>query len=72
MFIVVACLVFAMGLVQVLRPQLMWGGVNRRLQQGWVKDPDGAEPTRRGYTMQRVVGIVFLAVAVWILISHLR
>ncbi|MEU1423372.1 DUF6199 family natural product biosynthesis protein [Kitasatospora sp. NPDC005751] len=47
-------------------------GVNRRLQRGWVKDPDGAEPTRRGYTMQRVVGIVFLAVAVWILISHLR
>ncbi|MFF1799450.1 DUF6199 family natural product biosynthesis protein [Kitasatospora sp. NPDC058263] len=26
MFIVVACLVFAMGLVQVLRPQLVWGG----------------------------------------------
>ncbi|MFD9598238.1 DUF6199 family natural product biosynthesis protein [Kitasatospora sp. NPDC059973] len=46
--------------------------MNRRLQRGWVKDPDGAEPTRRGYTMQRVVGIVFLAVAVWILISHLR
>ncbi|MFF1799451.1 DUF6199 family natural product biosynthesis protein [Kitasatospora sp. NPDC058263] len=46
--------------------------MNRRLQRGWVKDPDSAEPTRRGYTMQRVVGIVFLAVAVWILISHLR
>ncbi|MFD9595061.1 DUF6199 family natural product biosynthesis protein [Kitasatospora sp. NPDC059973] len=70
MFIMVACAVFAMGLLQVLRPQLLWG-MNRRLQRGWVKDPDAGEPTPRGYLMQRVVGIAFLAIAVWMLVSHL-
>ncbi|MFZ4184436.1 DUF6199 family natural product biosynthesis protein [Streptomyces pseudogriseolus] len=35
-----------MGLVQVIRPQLLWR-VNSRLQRGWVKDPDATEPTSR-------------------------
>ncbi|RAJ31762.1 hypothetical protein K353_06113 [Kitasatospora sp. SolWspMP-SS2h] len=69
MFIAVACVVIAIGLLQVLRPQLLWG-VNRRLQRGWVKDPDATEPTRRGYLMQRAVGVVVLVGAIWILVSH--
>ncbi|MEU6854566.1 DUF6199 family natural product biosynthesis protein [Actinacidiphila alni] len=70
MFIVILCLMLAMGLVQVVRPQLLWH-MNRRLQRGWVKDPDGTEPTRKGYAVQRVTGVVFLAVAVWILVTNL-
>lgn len=70
MFIAAMCLVFAMGLVQIIRPQLLWA-VNRRLQRGWVRDPDATEPTRRGYTRQRVVGVLFLVFAVWSLVVHL-
>lgn len=70
MFIAIMCLMLAMGLLQVVRPQLLWG-MNRRLQRGWVKDPDATEPTGKGYAMQRAVGVVFLVVAVWILVTHL-
>ncbi|WP_329181950.1 DUF6199 family natural product biosynthesis protein [Streptomyces sp. NBC_01477] len=70
MFIAVMCLMLAMGLVQVVRPQLLWA-VNRRLQRGWVKDPAGTEPTSRGYAVQRGTGVVFLVVAVWILVTNL-
>lgn len=70
MFIAIMCLMLAMGLLQVVRPQLLWG-MNRRLQRGWVKDPDATEPTGKGYAMQRAVGVVFLVVAVWILVPHL-
>ncbi|MEY7978685.1 DUF6199 family natural product biosynthesis protein [Streptomyces pilosus] len=59
-----------MGLVQVVRPQLIWR-LNTRLQRGWVKNPEATEPTRRGYTMQRVSGVLFLAVATWILVRNL-
>ncbi|MEW2521483.1 DUF6199 family natural product biosynthesis protein [Actinacidiphila alni] len=45
-FIVVLCLTLAMGLVQVVRPQLL-RQMNRRLRRGRVKDPDGTEPTRK-------------------------
>jgi hypothetical protein len=68
-FIVIACAVIAVGLLQLLRPQLLWG-MNRHLQRGWVKDPDATEPTRRGYATQRVVGVAFIGVAVWILVAH--
>ncbi|WP_327292948.1 DUF6199 family natural product biosynthesis protein [Streptomyces sp. NBC_01198] len=70
MFIAVMCLFLAVGLVQVVRPQLLWG-MNRHLQRGWVKDPDATEPTRRGYAFQRAFGLVFLVVAVWILVTNL-
>ncbi|SCD39863.1 hypothetical protein GA0115240_10661, partial [Streptomyces sp. DvalAA-14] len=49
------CVFLAVGLLQVVRPQLLWR-FNRRLQTGWVRDPDGTEPTGRGYAAQRVTG----------------
>ncbi|MFC8224965.1 DUF6199 family natural product biosynthesis protein [Streptomyces sp. NPDC057287] len=58
-----------MGLVQVIRPQLLWQ-LNRRLQRGWVKDPDAAEPTGKGYALQRVTGVIFLAVATWMMVRQ--
>jgi hypothetical protein len=70
MFIVLACFVFAVGLAQAVRPQLLWR-MGRPLQRGWVRDPAGTEPTRRGYAMQRVVGIAFIVFAVWMVVAHL-
>ncbi|MFF1544398.1 DUF6199 family natural product biosynthesis protein [Streptomyces sp. NPDC058291] len=66
----VMCAMLIMGLVQVIRPQLLWK-VNRNLQRGWVKDPDATEPTGKGYAMQRVTGVLFLAVATWMLVQHI-
>ncbi|MEV8465106.1 DUF6199 family natural product biosynthesis protein [Streptomyces griseosporeus] len=63
------CLFLIMGLVQVIRPQLLWR-VNSRMQRGWVKDPEGTEPTGKGYAMQRVTGVIFLAVATWMLVQQ--
>ncbi|MEU3844401.1 DUF6199 family natural product biosynthesis protein [Streptomyces sp. NPDC028635] len=65
----ILCLFLVMGLIQVLRPQLLWR-VNRRLQRGWVRDPDATEPTAKGYAVQRVSGVLFLAVATWMLIRQ--
>ncbi|QKW25076.1 hypothetical protein HUT11_02270 [Streptomyces seoulensis] len=56
-----------MGLVQVIRPQLLWR-LNSRLQRGWVKNPEATEPTRKGYAVQRVSGVLFLAGVVWMLV----
>ncbi|MFF7199227.1 MULTISPECIES: DUF6199 family natural product biosynthesis protein [unclassified Streptomyces] len=70
MLVVVACIFLVMGVLQVFRPQLLWRA-NRRLQEGWVRDPAGTEPTARGYAVQRIIGVVFLAVAVWVLIQQL-
>lgn len=64
------CLFLIMGLVQVIRPQLLWR-VNSRLQRGWVKDPDATEPTSKGYAMQRATGMLFLAATTWMLIQNL-
>ncbi|MGW4766139.1 DUF6199 family natural product biosynthesis protein [Streptomyces pseudogriseolus] len=64
------CLFLIMGLVQVIRPQLLWR-VNSRLQRGWVKDPDATEPTSKGYTVQRVTGVLFLAIATWMLVQNI-
>ncbi|MET9154453.1 DUF6199 family natural product biosynthesis protein [Streptomyces griseoflavus] len=69
-FIPLMCLLMIMGLVQVVRPQLIWR-LNSRLQRGWVKNPEATEPTRKGYTMQRVVGVLFLAAATWMLVQGL-
>ncbi|MFD6249913.1 DUF6199 family natural product biosynthesis protein, partial [Streptomyces roseolus] len=63
-------LFLVMGLIQVIRPQLLWR-VNARLQKGWVKSPDATEPTSKGYALQRVSGVVFLGVATWMLIQVL-
>ena len=64
------CLFLIMGLVQVIRPQLIWR-LNSRMQRGWVKNPEGTEPTGKGYAMQRVTGVLFLAVATWMLIQQI-
>ncbi|KOX25087.1 hypothetical protein ADL06_19350 [Streptomyces sp. NRRL F-6491] len=63
----ILCLFLVVGLIQVIRPQLLWR-LNAGLQKGWVKDPDATEPTGKGYAMQRITGVVFLAVATWMLI----
>ncbi|MDT0386343.1 DUF6199 family natural product biosynthesis protein [Streptomyces sp. DSM 41921] len=63
----ILCFFLVMGLVQVIRPQLLWR-LNSRLQRGWVKNPEATEPTEKGYAMQRVVGVLFLAMAVWMLV----
>ncbi|MET7362070.1 DUF6199 family natural product biosynthesis protein [Streptomyces sp. NPDC005562] len=62
--------VLAMGLVQVVRPQLLWR-MNRNLQRGWVKDPDATEPTGKGYAVQRVSGVLVLAFAAWMLVRQI-
>jgi hypothetical protein len=67
--IVFLCLFLAVGLLQVVRPQLLWR-FNSRLQKGWVKNPAGTEPTSRGYAVQRAVGVIFLIIAVWMLIKQ--
>ncbi|MEV7079610.1 DUF6199 family natural product biosynthesis protein [Streptomyces sp. NPDC093516] len=66
----ILCLFLVMGLVQVIRPQLLWR-LNSRLQRGWVKNPEATEPTAKGYAMQRVVGVLFLATAGWMLLRAL-
>lgn len=67
--VVVLCLLLVVGLVQVVRPQWLWRA-NRNLQRGWVRDPDATEPTRRGYAMQRVSGVLFLGLAAWMLVQQ--
>lgn len=61
--------VLAIALVQVVRPQLLWR-MNRNLQRGWVKDPDATEPTGKGYAVERVVGVLVLALAAWMLVQQ--
>ncbi|GGW55576.1 hypothetical protein GCM10010503_35820 [Streptomyces lucensis JCM 4490] len=64
------CLFLILGLVQVFRPQSLWR-LNSRMQRGWVKNPEGTEPTRKGYAVGRVTGALFLAFATWMLIRQL-
>ncbi|MGW6316385.1 DUF6199 family natural product biosynthesis protein [Streptomyces sp. NPDC055099] len=68
-FIPFLCVFLLMGLVQVIRPQLLWR-MNRNMQRGWVKDPDATEPTSKGYALARVSGVLVLAVATWMLVQH--
>ncbi|NUV78311.1 DUF6199 family natural product biosynthesis protein [Streptomyces fungicidicus] len=70
MYVVLLSLFVAMALVQVVRPQLLWR-LNRPLRKPFVKDYDATEPTRAGYTMTRVVGVVVLIAAVAMLITSL-
>ncbi|CAI4170277.1 MULTISPECIES: DUF6199 family natural product biosynthesis protein [Streptomyces] len=70
MYVVLLSLFVAMALVQVVRPQLLWR-LNRPLQKPFVKDYDATEPTRAGYTMTRVVGVVVLIAVVTMLITSL-
>ncbi|GGU67981.1 DUF6199 family natural product biosynthesis protein [Streptomyces lavendofoliae] len=69
-FALVLCIFLVMGVIQVVRPQLLWKA-NARLQRGWVKNPDATEPTSKGYAMNRVVGVLFLALVIWMLIQQL-
>lgn len=69
-FIVFMCLFLVMGLVQVIRPQLLWR-INSRMQRGWVKNPEGTEPTGKGYAMQRVTGVIFMVFATWMLVQNI-
>ncbi|MEV5514335.1 DUF6199 family natural product biosynthesis protein [Streptomyces flaveolus] len=69
-FVLVLCFLLIMGIVQVVRPQLLWKA-NSRLQRGWVKNPDATEPTSKGYAMNRAVGVVFLGLVIWILIQQI-
>ncbi|WP_167536294.1 DUF6199 family natural product biosynthesis protein [Streptomyces ficellus] len=62
-------LFLVMGLVQVIRPQLLWK-MNRSLQRGWVKNPDATEPTRKGYTMDRAIGVLVVAFVIWMLVRQ--
>ncbi|MFF9312570.1 DUF6199 family natural product biosynthesis protein [Streptomyces sp. NPDC014748] len=67
MFVVLLCLMAAMGLVQVLRPRLLWK-TNRPLQRPFVEDYDATEPTARGYPMTRLVGVCFLGMVTWMIV----
>jgi hypothetical protein len=69
-FVLVLCFFLIMGIVQVVRPQLLWKA-NSRLQRGWVKNPDATEPTSKGYAMNRAVGVIFLGVVIWMLIQQI-
>ncbi|MFF9155234.1 DUF6199 family natural product biosynthesis protein [Streptomyces sp. NPDC014846] len=69
-FIVFMCLFLIMGLIQVIRPQLLWR-INSRMQRGWVKNPEGTEPTGKGYAMQRVTGVIFMVFATWMLVQNI-
>ncbi|MGW7067229.1 DUF6199 family natural product biosynthesis protein [Streptomyces sp. NPDC054855] len=66
----ILCLFLIMGLVQVIRPQLLWR-MNRNMQRGWVKDPDATEPTAKGYAMTRVSGVLVLAFVIWMLVRQI-
>ncbi|MFF3349648.1 DUF6199 family natural product biosynthesis protein [Streptomyces sp. NPDC002779] len=68
-FVLVLCFFLVMGLIQVVRPQLLWKA-NSRLQRGWVKNPEATEPTSKGYAMNRVVGVIFLGFVIWMLIQQ--
>ncbi|MFJ8199998.1 DUF6199 family natural product biosynthesis protein [Streptomyces sp. NPDC096152] len=70
MIVVLLCVFMVVGLIQVIKPQLLWR-VNRPLQRPFVKDYDATEPTRAGYAMTRVVGGIFLIVAVWMLVRQI-
>ncbi|MGA5318753.1 DUF6199 family natural product biosynthesis protein [Streptomyces pseudogriseolus] len=68
-FVLLLCFFLIMGAIQVVRPQLLWKA-NSRLQRGWVRNPEATEPTRKGYTMNRVVGVIFLGFVIWMLVQQ--
>ncbi|MFJ8546048.1 DUF6199 family natural product biosynthesis protein [Streptomyces sp. NPDC093586] len=68
--IAILCLFLVMGLVRVVRPRLLWR-LDSRMQRGWVKNPEATEPTGKGYALHRVTGVLFLAVATWMLVERI-
>lgn len=69
--IVFLCLFIAVGLLQTVKPQLLWR-MNRPLQAPFVKDYKATEPSPAGYVMMRVVGGLVLAAALMMLVFVLR
>lgn len=69
MIIVILCVMAVMGLVQVVRPDLLWK-VNRPLQKPFVKNYDATEPSAKGYLLMRVTGVAFLAVVAWMIVQQ--
>ncbi|WP_320777010.1 DUF6199 family natural product biosynthesis protein [Streptomyces sp. CRN 30] len=69
MIIAFLCVFAVMGLIQVVRPQLLWQ-LNRPLQRPFVKDYDATEPSPAGYLMMRVTGVIFLAVVTYMFFAH--
>ncbi|MFJ8827517.1 DUF6199 family natural product biosynthesis protein [Streptomyces sp. NPDC102467] len=69
MIYVLLCLFAVMGLIQVIKPQLLWKA-NRPLQRPFVRDYDATEPTKAGYTMTRIVGVIFLGMVAFMIITH--
>ncbi|MEU9592329.1 DUF6199 family natural product biosynthesis protein [Streptomyces sp. NPDC048193] len=69
-FVLILCFFLIVGVVQVVRPQLLWKA-NSRLQRGWVKNPGATEPTGKGYAMNRAVGVIFLGLVIWMLIQQI-
>ncbi|MFI8203563.1 DUF6199 family natural product biosynthesis protein [Streptomyces sp. NPDC085937] len=67
--VLLLCFFLIMGVVQVVRPQLLWKA-NSRLQRGWVRNPDATEPTSKGYAMNRVIGVIFLGLVLWMLFQQ--
>ncbi|CAL9641842.1 DUF6199 family natural product biosynthesis protein [Streptomyces sp. enrichment culture] len=67
--VLLLCFFLIMGVVQVVRPQLLWKA-NSRLQQGWVRNPEATEPTGKGYAMNRMVGVIFLGFVIWMLVQQ--
>ncbi|MFJ9043297.1 DUF6199 family natural product biosynthesis protein [Streptomyces sp. NPDC102347] len=68
-FVLLLCFFLVMGVVQVVRPQLLWKA-SSRLQRGWVRNPEATEPTSKGYAMNRVVGVIFLGFVMWMLVQQ--
>jgi hypothetical protein len=67
----ILCVFLLIGLVQVVRPQLLWRA-NRPLQRPFVRDYDATEPTGKGYLVMRISGAVFLGAALWMLVQNLQ
>ncbi|MFF1449897.1 DUF6199 family natural product biosynthesis protein [Streptomyces sp. NPDC058274] len=59
------------GLVQVVRPQLLWRA-DRLLQRPFVRDDEAMETTGKGYPVMRMAGAVFLGAAIWMLVQNLQ
>ncbi|MFK4066634.1 DUF6199 family natural product biosynthesis protein [Streptomyces sp. NPDC029674] len=69
--VIFLCLFIAVGLVQVIKPQLLWR-INRPLQAPFVKDYNATVPSPAGYVMMRVVGGLVLAAGLTMLVFVLR
>ncbi len=72
MFIAITCLMIVMGLVQVVRPKVLWGTHRSAQREDWNRRRHGADPSaRRDYRLERGLGVLCLGLAVAILVTHL-